>query len=947
MKSGSPRLMICYRASHPLLASREEEPFLPICLVTVQSVGGFGMGIRMGIFDDVVAGIILLLFGGGATLLLNGWWRCQVLIGLYRGCAQRVSYDTGVHPSPVLDTLGQRHFQRMICSGRHDELEQRTEFKRLLDQYGIDAGARDRFLNAFYDALIDSMSSNPLWRNRAEEWIKARKEGGQLPSPQPAPELQPPEPTPVAHVTEPPPLPEGMMPLSLLSDRAPNLGDFFDREEECARFKAAWNAEAKHCALFHIGGAGGIGKTTLAARLVRDLGQGHRLVWCDCDGFKPENIWVPFLTELAYLTKDPNARERLRQQRADDQGLLQLAGRVLDEMSTLLVLDNFQEVCDEQRRCPLDPMLRWLDQFGTQARVFLVSRNRPAVLEDAKLPTGADEAMDLEGIPVSFAQRFLKALHLEVDEPTAQRIWEHCGRGIPIAMVHFADFVAQDGLESALELPPYSLETAGTWWESVLRELPPEQRTLLEMASVFEGSVPARLVERIWNVPPTPGNTPARALRVALQQRYLFDFDPQTGTLTVHPLLRRYCYDSLAPEVRREYHCRADGAYRAEARTITEGQPAPERTAWPMEVQRRWIALLDAAMSHCLKARAWQMAIETAYDVNEALALWGEWARSRQVCDEALEAARHENNPREVAAWLHNLAMRLQAQGDYATARQQYEESLQIEQQLGNQGGIASTLHQLGLLAELQGDYATARQQYEESLHIKRQLDNQQGIALTLGQLGSLAHLQGDYPAARQQYEESLRISQQMGDVSSVAIALHQLGLLAELQGDYATAGQEYEESLRIARQLGDQGGIASSLHQLGNLAYLQSDYATARQQYEESLRINRQLGNQEGIANTLHQLGLLAELQGDYATAGQEYEESLRIEWQLGNLEGIALTQWVLGDLEQLESNPTKAVELLREALAIFEQLGSPKAEFVRDDLAKLQPTPGTAEEE
>ncbi|MFG2045713.1 tetratricopeptide repeat protein, partial [Dactylosporangium sp. NPDC048998] len=151
-------------------------------------------------------------------------------------------------------------------------------------------------------------------------------------------------------------------------------------------------------------------------------------------------------------------------------------------------------------------------------------------------------------------------------------------------------------------------------------------------------------------------------------------------------------------------------------------------------------------------------------------------------------------------------------------------------------------------------------------------------------QFGILAQLRGDYAEAERRYQQSLTISKRLGDQAGLASGYHQLGMLAQDRGDYAEAERRYQQSLTIFEGLGDQSGLAASYGQFGILAQLRGDYAEAERRYQQSLTIFEQLGDQAGLASSYHQLGILAQLRGDYAEAERRYQQSLTIEEQLGN---------------------------------------------------------------
>ncbi|WP_311472498.1 tetratricopeptide repeat protein [uncultured Actinomyces sp.] len=232
--------------------------------------------------------------------------------------------------------------------------------------------------------------------------------------------------------------------------------------------------------------------------------------------------------------------------------------------------------------------------------------------------------------------------------------------------------------------------------------------------------------------------------------------------------------------------------------------------------------------------------------------------------------------------------------------------------------------HQLGILAQRRGDYDTAHNQYQRALTIFDNLGDRTGMAATYHNLGILAQDQGDYDTARTLYQQSLHIKKELGNRVGIATTYGQLGILAQDQGDYDTARTLYQQSLHIEEELGDQAGMAASYHQLGVLSRLRGNYDSARTLYEQSLHIKEELGDQAGMAASYHQLGILAQDQGDYDTARTLYQQSLHIEEELGDQAGMAASYHQLGILAQDQGDYDTARTLYQQALTVFEELGN-----------------------
>jgi tetratricopeptide (TPR) repeat protein len=229
----------------------------------------------------------------------------------------------------------------------------------------------------------------------------------------------------------------------------------------------------------------------------------------------------------------------------------------------------------------------------------------------------------------------------------------------------------------------------------------------------------------------------------------------------------------------------------------------------------------------------------------------------------------------------------------------------------------------LGMLAQLRGDYDIAKSLYEEALEIYEQLGDQAGISFNTHQLGILAQRRGDYDTAERHYRRSLEISERLDDQWGMATSYGQLGRLAQDRQDYSAAETSYRRGLEIFERLKDEKGMANSYHQLGMLAEDQGDYVAAESLSGQALDIFDRSGNQQGLAASYHQLGRLAQHRADYDTAESFYRRALAIDEHIGDQPAMSDTYHQLGMLAHNRGNHGDAERLYRRALEISERLG------------------------
>jgi tetratricopeptide (TPR) repeat protein len=348
--------------------------------------------------------------------------------------------------------------------------------------------------------------------------------------------------------------------------------------------------------------------------------------------------------------------------------------------------------------------------------------------------------------------------------------------------------------------------------------------------------------------------------------------------------------------------------------------PVPRGDQDPMHLVHRWTAGAIAALhpaateqAHRRAAAFWHWRVDTIPQSPE------------QNVEQLLEARYHHRaaaDTDQAVAATGRAATRLQTWGQYGRAAELCRDTLTWlppgSQQAAQYEG------QLGILAQLRGDYDTAERSYRRALEIFQGLGDQAGMSNSYHQLGILAQQQGDYDDAEPLYRRALEISERIGDRAGMSSSYGQLGILAQQQGDYDAAEPLYRRALEISERIGDQAGISTTYHQLGNLAQLRGDYDAAEPLYRRSLEISERLGDQAGMSSSYHALGILAQARGDYEAAEALYRRSLEISERLGDQAARSSSYHQLGRLAQLRGDYDAAEPLYRRSLEIDERIGN-----------------------
>lgn len=509
----------------------------------------------------------------------------------------------------------------------------------------------------------------------------------------------------------------------------PSLGIFIGREHPLDRLTEEL-IDQKYSVIL-IEGFGGIGKSSLANKLVKEVGLLFTDVcWIEC---RPKISYDKVVEEinemLCYhrvgITKSELAKYTLEEKN-------RRIAYILEEKSSgfILVFDNFDSIKDDE---DIINLIRQIGE-GKKTKVLITVR-----------------------MPVSIVrkQRFRRLDQLREDE--AILLMQNLARQYDIKSLERADKSVFREINSRLDGHPKAIEIVvpqliGEPLEVVLEKLPEvlagdigpilnwsfdmltaDEKELLLEISVFDEEVPYDALKKVhtWSYSPPIKN---------LVDKNLLSYDTERKLYSLHPLVREFAYSQIRRERKRKLHRQAARYF------LSKEVKDPIR-----------------AIYHMYSAEDLKSAIVLTKKILEPLITSGFWIEVKRLCEEGLIGSRKINDVKEESFFLFNLGRIYHRLGNYGEAEKLYKQSLEIDEKLGDQSGISKSLGQLAVLHQLKGDYGEAEKLYRQVLTTFKKLGDQSGIAMTNGALGSMFEQQGDNKKAKSYYEKSLKIFQKIG----------------------------------------------------------------------------------------------------------------------------------------------------------------------------------------
>ncbi|MEH2260323.1 tetratricopeptide repeat protein [Nostoc sp.] len=729
--------------------------------------------------------------------------------------------------------------------------------------------------------------------------------------------------------------------------------EFVGRRRPLQRCLKALRETSDQIGVF-IAGMGGLGKSTLAARLCTRV-QTQR------ENFARVVLIGP-LDEKGLLNKLSNKFERfadvpalLNEPKVSLKGRLQNFFEVIEKehnQPLLLVLDDFEQniptanIEDGSLRMTADAYeILWaicaaLAQNGAESRLIVTCR----YLKEDTLPPHLLHLERLEQMSSSDIDKICFSLDKEVRQQLRTQRIIHIADGNPRLLKWLLEVIQQPGLVT-YELLNRLEETEQKFREDILAQtlldaLEPEEQKFLARLSVFFLPVMEDIVRAIS----TAGELAVLGKLTSLSLVESATTHPNQPanyrvTTILEPLLEPVLSEEEWQATRQQGVRKIHQVWWEENENPTEAEGLEiVRLGLLTKEQEIAVSVGDGIAGSWVNNSRFVEALELCqqiFAVYQDYRILGTVANAERFLGLVQEAVSHyqqaldlcpEEKLQTKAAILNNMATVIARQGDIARAIVLWEQSLEISEQIGDVEGKASNLNNTAQVIAQQGDIARAIALYEQSLEISEQIGDVKGKATTLSNMAQIFADQGDIARAIALYEQSLNIKEQIGDVQGKALTLNNMAQIFADQGDIPKAMALWEQSLEICEQIGDVEGKATNLNNMAKVFAQQGNIPKALTLWEQSLEICEQIGDVQSKASNLNNMAGVFVDQGLLPKAIALYEQSLEICEQIDDVKGKASNLNNIAEVFAQQGDIPKAIALYEQSLNIKEQIGDVK---------------------
>jgi DNA-binding SARP family transcriptional activator/tetratricopeptide (TPR) repeat protein len=600
-----------------------------------------------------------------------------------------------------------------------------------------------------------------------------------------------------------------------------------------------------------IGGAGGIGKTTLALRWAHaNTGRfPDGQLYVNLHGFDARNEPMAPGTVLRGFLGALGVAPASMPPELDALAALwrsAVAGRRM-----LVVLDNARDIAQ------VTPLL----PGSATSTVVITSRNRLTALV---ISAGAT-ALELDVLSGDEARQVLAA-HIPAErlaaEPAAvEDLLASCA-GLPLALsIMAARITAYPGFplaSFAAELRESRLDMLGggddaTNLRAVLswsyRALDPDAASLFALLGLAPG--PELCLAAAASLAGLPVNR-ARGLLRDLEAAHLV---AQTvpGRYRMHDLVWLYAAELVDDE---KAVCRVMDHYvhtghaaalllKPHRQRLDLPEPDPQVVLTPLATieqamawfETEYVTLL-AAVPLAADRGLHTHAVQLNWVMIDYLLRCGQWGDYVATSLVAAEAAGHLDDLDIQARAHRNLARAYEQIDDFAKAYQHTQLAVDLHRRSGNAIGVAHAEIGFGALYVRQDRYREALDHAQRGLSVLRDLDNTPGVATALNAVGWCHAQLGEYREAIACCRESLTLQQKVGDRHGETGSWDSLGYVHLQLGEHAQALACFEKSLAMAEELKDRGSTVEALEHLGDTRAAMGEPTEAAEAWERAVRV-------------------------------------------------------------------------------------------------------------
>ncbi len=739
------------------------------------------------------------------------------------------------------------------------------------------------------------------------------------------------------------------------SDKLPKLKYFYGRKSELEQLQNALQTQK----FIILRGIAGIGKTTLITKLMLENSGIAPIFWFR---FHEWNTLRNLLSQLGKFLGNLN-RSRLNsylisRRKIDLADISEILENDLKGLKAIFVIDDFHKIASK-----IIPFFSALVEILTKEQeivaILLTRKHIPFYNPQDSQVSNLILDLELSGLDIEGSKELLMNRNISIDQ--FENIYNFTS-GHPLSLELI------NPTQTSMVQIPGQTDIMRYIHTEIFSKLSPDERSLLNIASVYRYPVPSELFFIEDNI---SYSTIDRLLDHSLL------IDTGNGYLA-HDLVKEFFYHRLNPMVKQQYHAQAAEyyvleferlAYIEERENILSSnspppeQPGPILGGTPSQeiTESKQLSLIEAQY-HYINATMHKEAVDLVVEhgieliskgyldeflgilnsiekrnvddknwcsvllfKGDILTILGEWDEALFHYDQALKISKYLRDQIKQSEAHRNLARIYFKRSDWTNSLNNLNEGLKISMAQKNDYGIANTYFWLGQVAHRQGKYDQAIQYFKKCMEYAKKINFLPGIAKTYTGLSDVYVDQGNYDKAIDYYQKSIDILNRTGHIYEMSDVYNRIGVAYCKQHDKVDKALEYyNKRIEISSQIGDIIGVGYSLSNAAECYSHKLLLDEALKSCDRAMKIFKKTDEKRMISNTLMVYGMVYGHKRDWEKSKNYFESAIKISKEINSPEMLAQNYFNFAFMLRSKGEIESARNYLEKAITIYEDLGN-----------------------
>ena len=256
------------------------------------------------------------------------------------------------------------------------------------------------------------------------------------------------------------------------------------------------------------------------------------------------------------------------------------------------------------------------------------------------------------------------------------------------------------------------------------------------------------------------------------------------------------------------------------------------------------------------------------------------------------------------------------------TAKRWISATLELPESILTASDRSRLLNDMGYISINLGQRAQAIDYFQQALPISRAGGDRGSEGVILNNVGMLYSALGEKTQALDHYQQALPIMREVGHREYEANVLNNIGLACSDLGDKAQALDYYQQALPIMKELGHRVNEARVLSNIGQVHADLRDDTRALEHFQQALLISREVGDRLNEGRVLNRIGMVYSID-DKAQALDYYEKALRLSRDVVDPFNEVRVLSNIGQVHADLRDDTRALEQFQQALLFSREVG------------------------